>query len=181
MTAPSPATIEREKDIDLYVTDAQMIRKLNIPEAVIRPVIKMLDADPRKGFPKKDPLFGGRRYWPSIQQWMANRGGDFSGPVRTVKASDDASYRVYFLGSPTHVKIGITSKHIKKRIQTIRQVHYEKLELLAIIPNVPRELEKHLHKKFAALKEKGEWFRRGPEIEAFIQIVRSGRYRGEVE
>lgn len=70
MTQPKEATLEREKDVDLYVTDAQMIRKLNVPEAVIRPVIKMLDADPKKGFPKKDPLFGGRRYWPKVRAWF---------------------------------------------------------------------------------------------------------------
>lgn len=71
MTAPCRDTIEREKDIDLYVTDAQMIRKLNIPEKVIRPVIAMLDAQHEANrFPQKDPLFGGRRYWPLVKAWF---------------------------------------------------------------------------------------------------------------
>lgn len=73
MTAPSPATLEREKDIDLYVTDAQMIRKLNVPEKVIRPVLVLLDAQHKtNGFPQPDPMFGGRRYWPKVKVWFDN-------------------------------------------------------------------------------------------------------------
>lgn len=79
---------------------------------------------------------------------------------------------VYFLASPTHVKIGFTESGVKKRIRTIRQNHYEKLELLGVIYGASREREKEIHKKFAAYKVKGEWFLRNDEIMHFIRYAR---------
>jgi hypothetical protein len=76
MTAPSPATLEREKGIDDgYVTDAEIIRLMRVPEKTMRATIKGLDANPRSGFPKKDPLFGGRRYLPAVQKWFHRYNG----------------------------------------------------------------------------------------------------------
>jgi len=69
MTAPCPETLEREKD-KLYVTDAELMRKLGVDPKVLRPTIKGLDANPRSGFPRKDPLFGNRRYWPAVKEWF---------------------------------------------------------------------------------------------------------------
>jgi ribosomal protein S25 len=46
MTAPAPnETIEREQD-KLYVTDAEMIRRMGVPEKLARPVIRELDEQP---------------------------------------------------------------------------------------------------------------------------------------
>ena len=63
MTAPSPATLEREKD-KLWVCDAELIRRMGVPEKIARMRIKALDDNPKSGFPKKDQFFGSRRYLP---------------------------------------------------------------------------------------------------------------------
>jgi hypothetical protein len=74
MTAPAPETLEREKD-KLYVTDAELIRRMGVPEKIAREAIRMLDRNPHSGFPKKQKLWGDRRYWPAIQAYFdeANR------------------------------------------------------------------------------------------------------------
>lgn len=69
MTAPSPETIEREKD-KLWVTDPELVRRLGIPRDTIMPVIRRLDEDRRSGFPKKQKLFGDRRYWPAVKDYF---------------------------------------------------------------------------------------------------------------
>lgn len=72
MTTPSPATIERERD-KLYLTDAELIRRLGVPERIMRPMLPSLER--KYGFPQKDPFFGGRRYWPAVKQWLDKRQG----------------------------------------------------------------------------------------------------------
>jgi hypothetical protein len=42
MTLPAPETIEREQ-AKRYVTDAEMIRRMGVPEKLARPVIRELD------------------------------------------------------------------------------------------------------------------------------------------
>ena len=69
MTAPRPETIEREKD-KLWVTDAELIRRMGVPEKIARMRIRALDDNPKSGFPKKDQFFGDRRYWPAVQAWF---------------------------------------------------------------------------------------------------------------
>ena len=72
MTLPRPETLEREKD-KLYVTDAELYRKLGLPRAVIKPLIGVLET--KHGFPRKQQLFGGRRYWPAVKQWLDKHHG----------------------------------------------------------------------------------------------------------
>ncbi len=74
MTAPSPATLEREKD-KLWVSDIELIRRMGVPEKIARTTLKGLDSNPRSGFPKKNPLFGDRRYWPAVQVWFDRYAG----------------------------------------------------------------------------------------------------------
>jgi hypothetical protein len=75
MTGPSQAHLEREKD-KLYLTDAELIRRLGVPEKVARQTIAGLDKSPSKsGFPQKSPLFGGRRYWPKVKAWLDRHNG----------------------------------------------------------------------------------------------------------
>jgi hypothetical protein len=73
MTQPEPETIEREKD-KLWVTDAEMIRRLGVPERTAREAIRVLDEQP-SGFPRKEKLWGDRRYWPAIRRWLDERYG----------------------------------------------------------------------------------------------------------
>jgi hypothetical protein len=40
----------------LWVTNAEMIRRIGVPEKIARQTIYMLDRNRRSGFPKKHPL-----------------------------------------------------------------------------------------------------------------------------
>ncbi|HTC04885.1 MAG TPA: hypothetical protein VK749_15890 [Xanthobacteraceae bacterium] len=47
----------------LFVTDAELIRRIGVPFA--------LDRDPRtSGFPQKQKLWGNRRYWPAVAAYF---------------------------------------------------------------------------------------------------------------
>jgi hypothetical protein len=64
MTARSPVPLER-----LYVSDDELAQ-MGVDEKSLGVAIIMLDANPKSGFPKKDPLFGNRRYWPNVRDWF---------------------------------------------------------------------------------------------------------------
>lgn len=71
MTQPCAETIEREKD-KLYVTDAELIRRLGVPAKTGRRIIKGLDEMKNSGFPRKSKFFVDRRYWPAVQAFFAS-------------------------------------------------------------------------------------------------------------
>jgi hypothetical protein len=68
MTLPDDETIERESD-KLFVTDAELIRRLGVPEKPARQLLRLLDEKPT-GFPRKQKLFGNRRYWPAVKAFL---------------------------------------------------------------------------------------------------------------
>lgn len=74
MTATAAEQIEKrprtKKRGGLFVTDAELIERLQVPEKIARRTIEMLDRDPRSGFPKKQKIWGDRRYWPAVEQWL---------------------------------------------------------------------------------------------------------------
>lgn len=72
MTAPAQQTLEREKD-KLYLTDAELYRRLGVPEKTLRSMLPGLEKN--YGFPPKSPLFGGRRYWPAVKSWLDRHNG----------------------------------------------------------------------------------------------------------
>ncbi len=72
MTAPSPRTIESERH-KLFLTDAEMIRRLGVPERLLRPLLPALES--KYGFPPKSPFFGDRRYWPAVKAWLDKHHG----------------------------------------------------------------------------------------------------------
>lgn len=55
----------------VWVTDAELIRRSGVPEKIMRQNLRGLDNNPRSGFPKKNKLWGGRRHWPSVQEYWA--------------------------------------------------------------------------------------------------------------
>lgn len=60
----------------LWVTDAEIIRRLGAPRDVTRIAIQAFDRDPRKsGFPQKQELWGHRRYWPAVKDFFDDRYG----------------------------------------------------------------------------------------------------------
>lgn len=68
----SEATRLREKD-KLFLTDAELIRRLGVPKHIARPVIAEMEK--KAGFPRKQKLWGDRRYWPAIEKWLERRSG----------------------------------------------------------------------------------------------------------
>ncbi len=72
MTQPAPETLDREKD-KLYLTDAELIRRLGVPEKTMRNLLPGLET--KYAFPRKQPLFGGRRYWPAVKAWLDKHNG----------------------------------------------------------------------------------------------------------
>jgi len=64
-----PQAHGRKKRGGLFVTDAELIEKLNVPEKIAREAIKALDAQ-RSGFPQKQRLWGDRRYWPAVRAYL---------------------------------------------------------------------------------------------------------------
>lgn len=82
MSKPAAETLEREKD-KLYLLDSELIRRLGVPEKVMRPMLPGLES--KFNFPRKQPLFGGRRYWPAVKKWLDTHNGlnvDASTPNR---------------------------------------------------------------------------------------------------
>jgi hypothetical protein len=59
----------------LWVTDAELIRRLGVPEKIAYRVIRGLDATRGSGFPQKDALWGGRRYWPAVKAYFDRQTG----------------------------------------------------------------------------------------------------------
>lgn len=64
---PAPETLEREKD-KLWVSDSEIIRRMGVPEKKAREAIRMLEE--KSGFPKKQKLWGDRRYWPAVRAYF---------------------------------------------------------------------------------------------------------------
>jgi hypothetical protein len=60
----------------LYLTDAELIRRMGVPEKIARQAIEVLDRDPRRsGFPQKSKLWGDRRYWPAVKAYLDRTNG----------------------------------------------------------------------------------------------------------
>jgi hypothetical protein len=56
----------------LFVTDAELIRRLGVPEKIARGALRALDnmGGRHSGFPQKNKLWGNRRYWPAVRQYF---------------------------------------------------------------------------------------------------------------
>jgi hypothetical protein len=67
MSKPRAEILEGEGD-KLFVTDAEMIRRLGLPEKAARAA--MLDLKRDSEFPPKQALWGNRRYWPAVKAWF---------------------------------------------------------------------------------------------------------------
>lgn len=77
---------------------------------------------------------------------------------------------VYFLredGPDGRVKIGTTTGNPYARMATLQTGNSRELRLLVSIPGGADE-ESSLHERFAALRERGEWFRPDPTLLSFI-------------
>jgi hypothetical protein len=79
---------------------------------------------------------------------------------------EDLSGYVYFISDGERVKIG-RSVNIESRLNALQTSTAVPLKLLAAIPGGGRERE--LHRRFAHLRIRGEWFRLGDDLRQFIE------------
>lgn len=63
--APDLPEIETA-DIPLWVLDDELADKIHVPRDTFRRAMMMYDSDPTSRFPKKEKLYGDRRFWPAI-------------------------------------------------------------------------------------------------------------------
>lgn len=70
----------------LWVTDTEIVDELGVPSDIAMTAIRMLDKDQRMSFPKKQKLWGDRRYWPAVKAFF-----DFHyGPkIKSPRRTDD--------------------------------------------------------------------------------------------
>lgn len=54
----------------LYITDAELIRRMGVPEKIARETISRLDDNPASGFPPKIKIWGDRRFWPAVLTYL---------------------------------------------------------------------------------------------------------------
>ncbi len=54
-------------ELTLFVDDAELIRRLGVPEKIARRAIYVLEGRRDSGFPQKQALWGNRRYWPAVR------------------------------------------------------------------------------------------------------------------
>jgi hypothetical protein len=71
----------------LFVTDAEMIRRIGVPEKIARAAINALDENPYSGFPQKSEVWGNRRYWPAVEIWFQQHQGLDASPKAKRPAS----------------------------------------------------------------------------------------------
>lgn len=80
---------------DGFVTDAELLRALHIPEKVGYVAIAELERQTARGvgaFPRKDPLFGNRRYMPAVRRWLENRYGMTSQSLEAPDGPENLSH-----------------------------------------------------------------------------------------
>jgi hypothetical protein len=76
---------------------------------------------------------------------------------------------VYFLATATHVKIGAT-RDVGARLRELQIPGAAPVDVVGVIASaaaVYRERDR-VHRMFEPLRDRGEWFRRAPELDAWI-------------
>lgn len=75
--------------------------------------------------------------------------------------------KVYLIAAASgQIKIGI-AQNVRNRLRGLQNAHGDPLSLLVEFEG-GREMEQRLHKALAAYRLKGEWFRRGPWVDALL-------------
>lgn len=71
MSLPGTITLELADDDKLYLSDAEIIKKMGLPINRGRIMLRALASQP--GFPPKDKLLGDKRYWPAVKLFLDRR------------------------------------------------------------------------------------------------------------
>lgn len=69
-TRETPKQTRRTRRGGLWVNDAELIEKLNVPEKIAYAAIHLLDHNKLSGFPPKQELWGWKRYWPAVKDYF---------------------------------------------------------------------------------------------------------------
>lgn len=72
---------------DDFVDDKELLERLNLPNKKGMEALRMLDRQP--GFPKKDPLFAGKRFMPAVKAWLYARYDIKSGSAPVVDGEEN--------------------------------------------------------------------------------------------
>lgn len=78
---------------------------------------------------------------------------------------------VYCILSGDFVKIGKSEKCVVSRVRELQTAHPTDLKLLGVLSDNPSD-ESKFHKRFAAQRARGEWFRLEGELLAFLRSER---------
>lgn len=78
--------------------------------------------------------------------------------------------RVYFAECGDFIKIGFTFS-VEKRIASLSTGNPLPITLMHVA-KAGREFEQELHKRFASLRGRGEWFQKHPDLLTFIASLR---------
>lgn len=71
-----------------FVTDSEIARRWGVGEKTARVAIRALEM--YSHFPKRDPLFGNRRFWPAVRAFMLARSGvSMTGPPEPIDGKED--------------------------------------------------------------------------------------------
>lgn len=65
-------TAKRPAPEPLYVSDEDLAALVGVDEEALGVAIRMLDRNPKSGFPQRDPMFGNKRYLPKVKEWFDN-------------------------------------------------------------------------------------------------------------
>ena len=60
-------------EVDEFVSDREIARRWHVGLRTAQIAICAFEKNP--SFPRRDPLFGGRRYWPAVVAFMRQRAG----------------------------------------------------------------------------------------------------------
>jgi hypothetical protein len=59
----------------LWLTDEELIAVMGMPIQKGRDLLEMYDKQPKLGFPQKEAIAGGRRYWPAVKAYLDTANG----------------------------------------------------------------------------------------------------------
>lgn len=74
-----------------FVSDREMFRRWGISQAKGRIAVAQFEKAPLDGnprFPRKDPLFSQKRYWPAVKAFLFHRYGMLRPPESTERRED---------------------------------------------------------------------------------------------
>lgn len=93
---------------------------------------------------------------------------------RVLLRSPESWCYIYAIASPDGcVKIGKANSP-EERLKDLQRGSASPLELLVAVP-AHAQLERAIHKKFKHCHLSGEWFKRTPELDAFIDALKAGQ------